>query len=91
MGEIERMSLLKRVARLSICDCGFPLFNEEIRIGTEYKVSLTVTKKAIFRCGGCGNEQLVNCAFSASLGTDSAGFMPLAIFNPISKGTQVDD
>lgn len=43
------------VVRLSICQCGFPLFNDDVKLGMEYNVdrAKTVPNSAV-DCGGCG-------------------------------------
>ena len=50
--------LIKKVARLSLCPCGFPFFQSHIELGHEYKVprynARGVSDQLV--CGGCGQE-----------------------------------
>lgn len=40
-----------------ICQCGFPLFNEHVRLGDKYEVDLAITvPNSSVRCGGCGMD-----------------------------------
>lgn len=43
-----------KVIRLSLCDCGFPLFNDDVKLGMEYDVDLSKqVPNASVDCGGC--------------------------------------
>lgn len=42
-----------RLARLSVCDCGFPLLDTNIPLGTEYELDLTLRHPLSLLCGGC--------------------------------------
>jgi hypothetical protein len=41
------------IKRLSICSCGFPLFNEYVKLGDTYEVDTSIVCNTAMRCGGC--------------------------------------
>ncbi len=71
------------VTKLSLCPCGFPLFNDYVKIGQRYELrglppddqfhSGTLT------CGGCGTVIPVTLAMSAG-GVGRPGCMPIEAF-----------
>jgi hypothetical protein len=48
-------TITAKVIKLSICSCGFPLFNDDVKIGMEYEMDRARTFPNIeVECGGCG-------------------------------------
>ena len=48
----------KKLTKLSICDCGYSVLLDSIRIGTEYVMDLDTIRSGFFyRCGQCGTVQ----------------------------------
>lgn len=69
--------MITKVISMSICQCGFPLFNDDIKLGQEYWVDPTNTEMAGCQCGGCG---IVNPArYIAAVNMDSGkhGSIPM--------------
>lgn len=48
-----------RLVQHHICECRFPLINEDVKVGTRYDVDLKSTRWAKFTCGGCGKEKQI--------------------------------
>lgn len=70
------------ISRLSVCRCGFPLFNENVRLGDQYQVEPEIKDKDCHvECGGCG--QLIPSVFVwvHAKGNADAGWMPMEIFS----------
>jgi len=65
--------------RLSICDCGFAVLDESIRLGTEYQIEPSSRRSGFFyRCGGCGTTQLnVEVVNASQILKPSAPMAPL--------------
>lgn len=48
----------KKLTKLSICDCGYSVLLDSIRIGTEYVMALdTIRSGFVYKCGQCGTVQ----------------------------------
>lgn len=43
-----------KLIKLSICQCGFGLLKDEIKLGTVYNLDMAKTDLATMLCGGCG-------------------------------------
>lgn len=41
------------LVKLSVCLCGFTLLDEDIPIGSEYRIDLNMKGTFRWRCGGC--------------------------------------
>ncbi len=72
-----------KLARLSICPCGFPVLRDDIPLGTVYTVdTATIRKGFTYRCGQCGaiqeDVEVVYCSQSRRSGLAP---LPLALFS----------
>jgi hypothetical protein len=81
------------LAKESVCDCGFPLLKDGIHAGpeTDYYASPENSKKVIFRCGGCGKEQILNCWFIHQKGNSRGGYLPSSVFKPLDDAKEVQN
>jgi len=68
-----------KVSKLSICQCGFPFFNEHVTVGREYKVDRHRSMFVGYKCGGCGIENPARVIWTEGHG--DAGFMPEQVFD----------
>lgn len=66
------------VKNLSICPCGFPVLNDNIKIGHEYVIHPDTIMEGNLVCGGCGKTHPINLI---KVGDPILGFMPLEVFN----------
>lgn len=59
---MEQRILIKKVARLSLCPCGFPFFKAHIELGHAYRVPRYNARGVSdsFTCGGCGKENEIH-------------------------------
>lgn len=60
--EIMKNILIKKVARLSLCPCGYPFFGAHIELGHEYRVPRYNARGVSdsFTCGGCGKQNEIH-------------------------------
>ena len=73
------MKILKTV-RYSICDCGFPLLDESIPVGTEYKLlNEWIAESFTMTCGGCGKDIQTYCAY-VQRENGTPGWLPFIVF-----------
>lgn len=70
-----------KLAKLSLCACGFPVLDESIHLGTEYEIDPADVRQATMKCGGCGKLIPLECVWVEAHGPAAAGFMPKAIFS----------
>ena len=81
MEALVRQRVKVRVAKLSICPCGFPVLAKHIKLGEVYEVVPTMQAKMLFVCGGCQQQYPGTLAiFVAAKGASGAGYLPEAIF-----------
>lgn len=74
-----------KFAKASICKCGFPVLNDDIKIGTVYEVDASRHQCAMMSCGGCGTLiTSLDCVWATREGS-TFGWLPLKIFEPIEK------
>jgi hypothetical protein len=73
--ELETVKLVK----LSICECGYAVLLDSIRLGAEYVIDRATIRGGFFyQCGGCGVKQLdVRVVDADRPGSPSAGLRPL--------------
>lgn len=82
-----------KLAKLSVCPCGFPLLNESIHLGQEYEIEPKRTGPMTLICGGCKTVIQLTCVFVHSRETPfrlgAGGFLPLEVFQtePVEKGS----
>lgn len=69
-----------KLARLTICQCGFPVLCDHIKIGHEYVVWPDVQDSFDYTCGGCGIKQKVIGIYVEGNG-GPGGFLPVGIFD----------
>lgn len=70
-----------RLAKLSICACGFPTLTEDVQLGQEYEIDTDLRNTFTWVCGGCGAIQQLTGVFVASRGAGCrAGYLPEEIF-----------
>ena len=48
-----------KVSKLTLCDCGFPVFADHITIGHEYDVDIMTIDNGKLICGGC--KKVIKC------------------------------
>jgi hypothetical protein len=78
------MKIRVRLAKLSICQCGFPLLDESIKLGTEYEVDQAKqAKKFIVICGGCHRQNLADSVWVEARGTSRGGWLSVGVFESI--------
>lgn len=73
---------VKKLARLSICACGFPALHTEINLGKEYKIPRynAVGLSDSWTCGGCGKTTEIHMIMV--LNTDgTVGWLPMELFD----------
>jgi len=88
MEAMVRQRVKARVAKLSICPCGFPVLAEHIKLGEVYEVLPTKKEKVTFFCGGCQQQYPGTLAiFVAAKGASGAGYLPEAIFEIMDEQT----
>lgn len=75
-----------KLARLSICECGFTVLNESIPLGTVYDTGpLVIKSNATLICGGCGSQIEGDWIYFMARGDSHEGFLPLAAFEPVTE------
>jgi len=67
------------LSKLSLCDCGYPVLDESIALGTEYEIDLGSSRPGHMTCGGCKKRFPVTVIFGEREGHD--GMLPLEIFS----------
>jgi len=69
----------RRLVKLSICECGYAVLLDSIKVGAEYVVNLASIRGGFFyKCGGCGVLQLDVRVIDADRATSpAAGLRPL--------------
>lgn len=74
--------MLTKVAKLSLCQCGFPLFTEDVKLGDEYEVdrAMTVPNSGII-CGGCKMDVPSTFIWTMAKGDAEEGWMPMEAFD----------
>ena len=75
------MSTPAPLQRLSICVCGFGTWRDELPLGKVYNLNLATVKSALYKCGGCGWVQRVDCVQSEPDGL----FIPKGLFFPLAR------
>jgi hypothetical protein len=86
------MHLKVKLARLSLCHCGYGLLKDDIKVGAEYTIETDTMKPEepfVLRCGGCGC--ITKCwgsVMANSRGNSTAPFnkLPLFLFDMDVKG-----
>lgn len=70
-----------RLAKLSVCDCGFPAFDgaEGVNLGDLYSVDVRTTKSVTWTCGGCHKQLSLPGIWAARRGV--AGYLPVELFD----------
>lgn len=68
-----------KVVKLSICKCGFPLFNDSVKIGDEYDAEPFPIMNSTLTCGGC--KAIVNTKAVIISGHGDRGWLPSEAFD----------
>jgi hypothetical protein len=70
------MLTIMKLAKRSLCACGFALVHDDVPLGKEYHADLNRIQEAVMVCGGCGKHIPVTGIWC---GADEygAGIMPL--------------
>lgn len=73
--------LIKKLARLSLCACGYPALKIDIPLGQEYHVPRFnfIGVKDTWTCGGCGKEIVVHSIMVIRDG--NKGWIPQELFD----------
>ncbi len=74
-----------KLAKISICECGFPLLNENIPLGTIYRIDTDMTLGLQFMCGGCGKLKRIVGVYVLERGRSKGGFLPRIAFEPVEQ------
>jgi hypothetical protein len=72
-----------RLAKLSVCQCGFPLLDESIPLGTEYLINEQDRDTAIFTCGGCNKTWCIKTVYVYYNGKKQGGHMPSEVLEEL--------
>lgn len=75
------MKIKTKLAKLSLCACGFTVLNEGIPLGTDYVVDLSLWTQSTMTCGGCGKDIPVLCVMVEGRNGGPRGFLPHEIFD----------
>jgi len=68
-----------KLAKLSICSCGFPTLKTDIPLGAEYEIDPKRTKLMHWRCGGCKKWFQVLTVWASAV-SGIGGYLPIGIF-----------
>lgn len=76
---------MKRVclARLSVCECGYPLLDEAIPLGTEYLIDEMRQTSVTLTCGGCKREIPLRAVWTFQRADSEGGFLPEMVFEDL--------
>jgi hypothetical protein len=77
-----------KLAKLSVCECGFPLLHENIPLGTDYDIEPVLTEIVTFICGGCKKSKQIEAVYVYARGTSEGGFLPREVFLPVEAYEQ---
>lgn len=71
----------RKLARLSICPCGFPALKDEIPLGQIYQIPRFnfIGVHDTWICGGCGAQTVVHCIMVIRDGNQS--WLPKELFD----------
>jgi hypothetical protein len=69
-----------KLIKLSVCDCGFPLLNDDIPIGTVYYLDLDDIYTMTLICGGCGIKQDIESVHVMKRAGSHGGHLPRHVF-----------
>lgn len=74
--------LIKKLARESLCSCGYPAMNSEVVLGKEYRIPRmnAVGEKDVWVCGGCAKETPIQVIMVLQ-DDGSIGWMPKELFD----------
>jgi len=76
------MNIKTTLKRLSICDCGFLVLNDEITLGTEYYINPDKKDSFLFVCGGCRKTHHVTGVWvEPRIEGGRPGYLPEDIFH----------
>jgi hypothetical protein len=67
------------IIKLSICQCGYPLFKDSVKLGDEYDVDLSRRRMGSIKCGGCGMDIPTMGIWTE--GNGDAGWLPGEAFD----------
>jgi hypothetical protein len=74
--------LIKILARLSICSCGFPTLRNDVQPGRVYRIPrFNATAYATYTCGGCGNKHETRCIMVFEDDKKTIGWLPRDLFD----------
>lgn len=71
-----------RLAKLSVCPCGFPLMHESVPLGTEYACEMSDRIHCEFTCGGCKKQYQFEAVWIYSRDSHHGGYAPAVAFEP---------
>lgn len=72
-----------KFVKSSICDCGFPILDYAVPIGTLYEIHPDNKIPVIFECGGCKRRMQVSAVWVQASGARHGGYLPEEIFEPV--------
>ncbi len=73
--------MITKTVKNNICECGFPVLNEGIPIGTEYCVDPESLAPVTLICGGCGKRHHIDAIWVHSRDGGRPGYLPAGIFD----------
>lgn len=72
-----------KLARLSVCPCGFTTLQDEITLGTEYEIDDDLHDSADYICGKCHQRQPMDWVMVMPREKGQRrGWLPRALFDP---------
>ena len=69
-----------KLARLSVCECGYSALDESIPIGTEYSVIPETATPVTMICGGCGKHNKLTGVYTLNRKNSHGGYLPRELF-----------
>jgi len=70
--------------RLTICDCGEGVLNDDIPLGTEYE-RIGPLVQLVYICGRCKHRQNIDGVYVRRVGARTGGVVPYGLFQEPSK------
>lgn len=71
------------LSKLSVCECGFPLLDEAIQLGTEYLITESDRIDCVLICGGCQTEHSLIAVMTFPRGQSRGGYVPEKVFEEL--------
>lgn len=74
--------MILKLARLTFCQCGYPMFRSYVKIGDPYEVDPASKRVLSYKCGGCNRIQKgVECVMAGPKNSRTGGYIPIQLFD----------